>query len=62
MDAASPASAQRALVARLYRGYIPTLAFLDRNGNVVYNRAGETSRERGNVSELEKLLSTAKAP
>ena len=62
VDAASPSSAQRALVARLYRGFIPTLAFLDRNGKVVYNRAGETSRERGDVSELERLLGTAKEP
>jgi hypothetical protein len=62
VDAASPASAQRALVTQLYHGFIPTLAFLDRSGKVVYNRAGETSRERGNVSELERLLGTAKAP
>ena len=62
VDAASPAPEQRVLVARLYHGFIPTLAFLDRSGKVVYNRAGETSRERGNVSELERLLGTAKAP
>ena len=52
---------QRKLVARLYRGAIPTVAFLDRKGTVVYNRAGETARERGDFSELERLLRTAKA-
>lgn len=51
---------QQRLVARFYRGYIPTLAFLDRKGVVVYNRAGETARERGDVSVLEELLKKAK--
>jgi hypothetical protein len=50
---------QQKLVARFYRGYIPTLAFLDRNGNVVYNRAGETARERGDASALEGILKKA---
>lgn len=62
VDAASPAPEQRALVARLYRGFIPTLAFLDRHGKVVFNRAGETAHDRSDVSELERLLRTAKAP
>jgi hypothetical protein len=52
---------QEKLVARFYRGYIPTLVFLDRKGNVVYNRAGETARERGDVSGLERLLSDARS-
>lgn len=60
VDAASPASQQRALVARLYRGFIPTLAFLDRHGKIVYNKAGETARERGDASALEKILESAK--
>ncbi|HMA16923.1 MAG TPA: hypothetical protein VKS03_00655 [Thermoanaerobaculia bacterium] len=51
---------QQKLVARFYRGYIPTLAFLDRKGGIVYNRAGETARERGDVSGLEELLKKAK--
>lgn len=51
---------QRALVSRFYRGYIPTLAFLDRAGNVVYNDAGETSSRRGDTSKLEELLEKAK--
>jgi hypothetical protein len=60
VDAASPAPEQRPLVAWLYRGFIPTLAFLDRRGTVVYNRAGETARERGDASELEATLKRAK--
>ena len=51
---------QQKLVARFYRGYIPTLAFLDRKGNVAYNRAGETARERGDASALEEILEKAK--
>lgn len=60
VDAASPSPEQRPLVARLYRGFIPTLAFLDRQGKVIYNRAGETARERGDASALEEILRRAK--
>jgi hypothetical protein len=62
VNLSSPSAEQRPLVAKLYRGFIPTLAFLDRQGKVVYNRAGETARERGDVSELERLLRTANPP
>jgi hypothetical protein len=57
-----PSSVQKPLVARLYKGFIPTLAFLDAKGKVVYNRAGETARERGDASALEELLRRAKGP
>jgi hypothetical protein len=56
VDLERPSPDQAKLVARFYRGYIPTLAFLDRRGNVVYNRAGETARERGDASALEEIL------
>jgi hypothetical protein len=59
VDLDHPSADQRALVARFSTGYIPTLAFLDRKGDVVYNRAGETARERGDVSGLEKILGDA---
>jgi hypothetical protein len=59
VDLSNPSPDQRALVARFYGGAIPTLAFLDRKGNVVYNRAGETARERGDVSGLEKIFREA---
>lgn len=61
VDVAKPSDSQRALLARFYRGLIPTLAFLDRKGNVVYNRAGESARERGDTSKLEEILKNAKA-
>jgi hypothetical protein len=61
VDLESPSADQRKLVARFYRGSIPTLAFLDRMGNAVYNRAGETARERGDASALEEILKKAKA-
>jgi hypothetical protein len=56
VDLEHPSSDQKSLVSRFYSGFIPTLAFLDRTGQPVYNRAGETARERGNVSKLEKIL------
>ena len=57
-----PTSEQKPLVSRFYRGYIPTLAFLDRSGTVVYNQSGETARERGDISKLEEILQKAKTP
>jgi thiol-disulfide isomerase/thioredoxin len=62
VDLSSASSEQKPLVARLYKGFIPTLAFLDRSGKVVYNRAGETARERGDASALEAILRQAKSP
>jgi len=60
VDLENPSADQRKLVAQFYRGFIPTLAFLDRKGTVVYNRAGETARERGDASALEEILKKAK--
>ena len=50
---------QKALVARYYRGYIPTIAVVDAKGNVIYDRAGETARSRGDTGNLQKLLDSA---
>lgn len=61
VDLERPSPDQAKLVARFYRGYIPTLAFLDRKGDVVYDRAGETARERGDPCALERILSKAQA-
>jgi hypothetical protein len=60
VDLRNPSLAQRALIARYYHGYIPTIAVIDRNGNVLYDRAGETSNERGDTSNLQKLLDSAR--
>ena len=59
VDVASPSETQKGLLAHFYRGFIPTLAFLDRRGHVVYNQAGETARERKDISALEGLLKNA---
>lgn len=59
VDLDHPSAEQKKLVARFSTGFIPTLAFLDRTGKVVYNRAGETSRERGDISALERILREA---
>ncbi len=60
VDLDHPAREQKALVSRLYRGYIPTLAFLDASGNVVYNRSGETASRRGDITGLEEILRKAR--
>jgi hypothetical protein len=59
VDVQHPMAGQLRLVDRYYKGAIPTLAFLDRSGKVVYDRAGETARERGDPSTLEKILREA---
>ena len=60
VDLRNPSLAQRALIARYYHGYIPTITVIDRNGNVLYDRAGETANERGDTSNLQKLLDSAR--
>jgi hypothetical protein len=62
VDLEHPSGQQRPLVTRFYRGSIPTLAFLDRSGNVLYNKAGETASQRGDVSKLEEILGKAISP
>jgi hypothetical protein len=52
-------SAQRALMAKYYHGYIPTVAVIDRRGQLLYDRAGETSSERGETANLESLINSA---
>lgn len=61
VDLDHPSSEQRPLVARFSSGFIPTLAFLDARGSVVYNRSGETAKDRGDIGGLEELLRRAKA-
>ena len=59
VDLDHPSSEQRALVSHFYGGSIPTLAFLDSAGRPVYDLAGETARERRDISRLEELLGKA---
>jgi hypothetical protein len=60
VDLRNPSIAQRGLIARYYRGYIPTIAVIDSRGNVLYDRAGETASQRGDASNLQKLLDSAR--
>ncbi len=60
VDLRNPSLAQRPLIARYYNGYIPTIAVIDSAGNVLYDRAGETANERGDTSNLQKLLDSAR--
>jgi hypothetical protein len=60
VDLRNPSTAQRPLIARYYHGYIPTIAVIDSGGKVVYDRAGETASERGDTSNLQKLLDSAR--
>ena len=59
VDLRSPSLAQQPLIARYYHGYIPTIAVIDSAGKVLYDRAGETASERGDTSNLQKLLDSA---
>ena len=62
VDLDRPSTDQKSLMSRFYKGYIPTLAVLNRGGSVVYNQSGETARERGDISKLEEILRKAKGP
>jgi hypothetical protein len=63
VDVEHPSDAQRPLVSRFFRGFIPTLAVLDRFGRPIYDEAGETSSRRGDTTKLERLVErAAKAP
>jgi hypothetical protein len=59
VDLDHPSREQKPLVSRFYRGYIPTLAFLDASGKAVYNQSGETASRRGDTSGLEEILRKA---
>ncbi|HKF42750.1 MAG TPA: hypothetical protein VKG01_06610 [Thermoanaerobaculia bacterium] len=62
VDLDRPSKEQKTLVSRFFHGYIPTLAILDSSGKVVYNRSGETARQRGDTSGLEEILRKASPP
>ena len=60
VDLDHPSPDQRALVSRFFEGSIPHVTFLDRRGQTVYNRAGETASERGDAAFLEEMLRKAR--
>jgi len=49
---------QKPLVAKYYQGAIPTIAVVDSKGQVIYDRAGETASNRGDISNLQSLLNS----
>lgn len=59
VDLNNVSDAQRPLVAKYYRGAIPTIAVIDSSGRVIYDRAGETAAARGDASNLQSLLNSA---
>ena len=56
VDLRNVAPAQQPLVSHYYHGYIPTVTAISSDGNVIYNRAGETATVRGDTSNLHRLL------
>jgi hypothetical protein len=60
VDVNNPSPSQQPLMAKYYRGFIPTITVIDRKGEVIYNRADETADTRGDASKLEALLNSAK--
>ena len=60
VDLDHPSPSQQPLIAKYYRGLIPTITVIDRKGEVIYDRAGETAGTRGDTSKLEALLNSAK--
>ena len=59
VDLNSVSPEQKPLVARYYRGAIPTIAVIDARGKLLYDRAGETARNRGDTNNLQTLLDSA---
>jgi len=59
VDLNNVSPAQRPLVANYYGGYIPTVVIFDRNGKVVYDRAGETAGPRLESHNLAALINAA---
>jgi hypothetical protein len=56
VDLRNVSATQQPLVSRYYHGYIPTITAIGSDGNVIYNRAGETATIRGDTSNLHRLL------
>jgi hypothetical protein len=53
---------QEPLVSLYYHGFIPTITAIDSQGNVLYDRAGETAPARGDTANLRRLLDSVHKP
>ncbi len=60
VDLHNVAPGQEELVAQYYHGYIPTIAVIDSQGKLMYDGAGETATTRGDTSNLQRLLDSAR--
>jgi hypothetical protein len=59
VDVAHPSDAQKDLVAKHYKGSIPTVVVLAPDGSVVYGRAGEPAATRGDAQPLAAIIDGA---
>jgi hypothetical protein len=58
VDLHNVSPAQQPLVQHYYHGYIPTITALSSDGNLIYNRSGETALTRGDMINLQRLLNS----
>ncbi len=49
-----------ALSPETYHGYILTIAVIDPHGKLLYDRSGETASQRGDTTNLQRLLDATK--
>jgi hypothetical protein len=56
VDVNRPSPSQRALLQTYYRGSIPTLVVVARDGALLFAEAGETARTRGDTRALDSLI------
>src|SRR5262249_20615726 len=59
VDVAHPSPPQRPLLETYYRGSIPTVVVLGRDGATVYAQTGETATTRGDTQLLDSLITKA---
>lgn len=59
VDVAHPSDAQKDLIAKHYKGAIPTVVVLAPDGSVVYGRSGETAATRGDAQPLAAIIDGA---
>lgn len=59
IDLRNVTTQQETLVNQYYHGYIATIAVIDSQGRLIYDRAGETAATRGDTNNLQLLLDSA---
>jgi hypothetical protein len=56
VDLRNVSPGQQPLVSSYYHGYIPTITAIGSDGKVIYSRTGETATNRGDTTNLQRLL------